>query len=249
MLKRSLPIPNISKKYVVNNHEISVMVGGYDFKDVYLPIMVNSSVFVNSKYDDLHKYIFSNENGFIIKFYDNKIIGIVFGIRYGNTLFLSNLASVVHMSYIMGPLKKFALSIIDECKKNNDNLGHIYLANMGSDDKTYTLINGLVSVQTDYNKNGLALYDNMSKINAKALMKYPITTYLLECEQAKIRGNQIKILDLFGNDEEGLINDFEYENIKYAGRSWYKNEDAFVVGKIDNSILKELSSIKERNIN
>ena len=80
-------------------------------------------------------------------------------------------------------------------------------------------------------------------------MKYPITTYLLECEQAKIRGNQIKILDLFGNDEEGLINDFEYENIKYAGRSWYKNEDAFVVGKIDNSILKELSSIKERNIN
>ena len=120
---------------------------------------------------------------------------------------------------------------------------------MGSDDKTYTLINGLVSVQTDYNKNGLALYDNMSKINAKALMKYPITTYLLECEQAKIRGNQIKILDLFGNDEEGLINDFEYENIKYAGRSWYKNEDAFVVGKIDDSILKELSIIKERNIN
>lgn len=249
LLKRSLPIPNISKKYVVNNHEISVMIGGYDFKDVYLPIMVNSSVFVNSKYDDLHKYIFSNENGFIIKFYDNKIIGIVFGIRYGNTLFLSNLASVVHMSYIMEPLKKFVLSIIDECKKNNDNLGHIYLANMGSDDKTYTLINGLVSVQTDYNKNGLALYDNMSKINAKALMKYPITTYLLECEQAKIRGNQIKILDLFGNDEEGLINDFEYENIKYAGRSWYKNEDAFVVGKIDDSILKELSIIKERNIN
>ena len=248
LLKRSLPIPYVSKKYTVNNHEISATVGGFDFKDVYLPIMVNSNVFVNSKYDDLHKYIFSNENGFIIKFYDNKIIGIVFGIRYGNTLFLSNLASIVHNSYIIETLKKFILSILDECKNNNDNLGHVYLANMGSDDKTYTLVNSLVSVKTDFDKNGLVLFDNMSKINVKALRKYSIPSYLLDEQKAYERGNQIRILNMFGNEEDNSINDFEYKNIEYSGRSWYKDDDVFVVGDIDDNILNELSDLKERNI-
>ena len=248
LLKRSLPIPYISKNYLINNHEINVSVGGFDFKDVYLPIMVNSNVFINTKYNDLHNFIYSKDNGFIIKFYDNKIIGILFGIRYGNTLFLSNLASVVHINYIMEPLKKFVLSIIEECVKNNDNLGHIYLSNMGNDDKTYTMVNSLVSVKTDFNKNGLALYDNLSKINGKSVKKYPIEPYLLEGSLAYERGNQIRILNMFGNEEDNSINDFEYKNIEYSGRSWYKDDDVFVVGDIDDNILNELSDLKERNI-
>lgn len=243
--KRKLPIPDLVKKYLINNHEITVSIGGYDYNDVFLPMEVESDVFAYLKYDWLHNYVFSNENGFVIKLYDNKLIGLVFGIRYGNTIFLSNLSYVVHSSYIIESIKKFSLDIVNECKKNNDNLGHIYLSNFGSYNKIYSLVNGLVSGLTDYDKNGLVLYDNLSKINSHCLKKYPINNRLFKGNLAYERALNISIIDLFGHSEDNLINDVKVNGVTYAGRSWYKCNDIFVAGTIDDSIIEELSAMRK----
>lgn len=243
--KRYIPIPFMSKKYKVNNHEISISVGGFEYEDAFSPIMVNSNVFVNREYDDLHEYICKNENGFMIKFYDNKLIGLVYGIRYGNTIFLSNLTRIVHLSYILEPLKKFISSIVLECNRNHDNIGHVYLSNYGSIDKIYSLVNNLVCVNTDYVNNGLVIYDNLSKINSRVIKKYSIPEYILiDCDASK-RANKLRLIDLFGNNEEFYLNDFVYNNYKYAGRSWYKDDEYKIIGEIDDNIINQISKIKK----
>lgn len=244
--KRSLPIPDISKKYLVNNHEITVSVGGYDYNDVFLPLLVNSDVMVYSKYDDLHKYIFSNDNGFILKFYDNKLIGLIFGIRYGNSIFLSNVSSIVHSSYIDLPLKKFIEYIVDYCNQNGDNLRHIYLSGNGDVNKLFSLVNSLVSVSTDYDKKGFVLYDDGTKVSGYIKKRYPINPIIYTNEEAVRRANAIKIIDLFGHHEENLINSIDYIDASLASRSWYKDEDIFVIGSISDDIIKEVNIGKER---
>lgn len=244
--KRSLPIPDISKKYLFNHHEITVSVGGYDSTDVFLPLLVNSDVMVFSKYDDLHNYIFSNENGFVLKFYDNKLIGLIFGIRYGNSIFLSNVSTIVHSSYIDLPLKKFINYIVDYCNKNGDNLRHVYLSGNGEVNKLFSLVNNLVSVSTDYCKKGFILYDDETKISSYSKKKYPINSVIYKGEEAVKRANMIKLIDLFGHHEENLINSTNCVNASVAFRSWYKNEDIFVIGPITDDIIEEVNRSKER---
>lgn len=235
LLKRSLPIPDITEKYNINNHEIIVSVGGFDYEDVVCPLMVN---FDTKKYSELYKYVFTNENGFIIKFYDNKLIGVVFGIRYGNSIFLSNLSTIVHPSYITLSLEKFVNSIIEISKKSNDNIRHVYL----SGGKFNKIFNGkILPVLTDYNGFGSVLYDDFIKINSNCLIKYLIKPRYYYEEAACKRASVIRILDLFSHNEEGTINDKDYESATIAGRSWYKDEDTFVVGPIDDTILKEIN--------
>lgn len=244
--KRSLPVPDIERKYRINNHDITVSIGGYDYSDVFLPLVVNSDVFVSLKYDWLHNYVFSNENGFIIKFYDNKLIGIVYGIRYGNSLFLSNLACVVHLNYVMASLEKFVSSLVQECKGKRDNLGHVYLSNYGDSSRIFRRVNGLINGKTDFDDCGSALYDNLSKINSHALRKYGINPKIYKGDDAYKRAYDIAILDLFGNNEEYLVNDIKMNNVKCAGRSWYKIDDIFVAGVIDDSIVSELALVRKR---
>lgn len=235
LCKRSLPIPDISNKYIINNHEISVSIGGYDYEDVFCPLMVNFDIV---KYKDLYNYVFSNENGFIIKFYDNKLIGIIFGIRYGNTIFLSNLSSIVHLKYIISSLELFINSILEE--SHNDNIRHIYLS---LKDEYNKIFNGkLLPVFTDYNGYGKVMYDDFTKISNNSLNKYPILPKYYFNDQAYERAKMIRILDLFKHNEEGTINDKEYCKPFYAGRSWYKEEDAFVIGPISDDIIEEIKN-------
>lgn len=235
LCKRSLPIPDISNKYIINNHEITVSIGGYDYEDVFCPLMVNFDIV---KYKDLYNYVFSNENGFIIKFYDNKLIGIIFGIRYGNTIFLSNLSSIVHPKYIISSLELFINSILEE--SHNDNIRHIYLS---LKDEYNKIFNGkLLPVFTDYNGYGKVMHDDFSKISNNSLNKYPILPKYYFNDQAYERAKMIRILDLFKHNEEGTINDKEYCKPFYAGRSWYKEEDAFVIGPISDDIIEEIKN-------
>ena len=190
------------------------------------------------KYKDLYNYVFSNENGFIIKFYDNKLIGIIFGIRYGNTIFLSNLSSIVHPKYIISSLELFINSILEE--SHDDNIGHIYLS---LKDEYNKIFNGkLLPVFTDYNGYGKVMYDNFTKISNNSLNKYPILPKYYFNDQAYERAKMIRILDLFKHNEEGTINDKEYCKPFYAGRSWYKEEDAFVIGPISDDIIEEIKN-------
>lgn len=241
--KNYLPVSDIEKKYMVNNHIITIKVGGYDYNDVFLPIVVNSDVFVSAKYDWLHNYVFTNNNGFIIKFYDNKLIGLVYGIRYGNCLFLSNLSYVVHSTYIIEPLKKFVLSLVDDMRSNGDNLGHVYLSNYGCNNKFFTMVNDLVNGLTDYSNNGLVLYDDLSKVNCNFNKKYSIKNSLYD--DAYKRAYDLAVLDLFGNGDEFLINDIKIGNVKCAGRSWYKVDDLIVALDINDEIVDEISGLRK----
>ena len=196
--------------------------------------MVN---FDATKYNELYKYVFTNENGFIIKFYDNKLVGVVFGIRYGNSIFLSNLSTIVHPSYITLSLEKFIELIIEISKKSNDNIRHVYL----SGGKFNKIFNGkILPVLTDYNGFGKVLYDDFTKINSNNLKKYSIKPRYYYDELACKRARAIRILDLFKHNEEGTINDKDYEKVVSAGRNWYKNDDVFVVGNIDNKLIDEI---------
>ena len=166
------------------------------------------------------------------------MIGVVFGIRYGNCIFLSNLSIIVHPSYITLSLEKFVNSIIEISKKSNDNIRHVYL----SGGKFNKIFNGkILPVLTDYNGFGSVLYDDFTKINSNCLIKYLIKPRYYYEEAASKRASVIRILDLFSHNEEGTINDKDYESATIAGRSWYKDEDTFVVGPIDDTILKEIN--------
>lgn len=233
LTKRYLPIPDITKKYKINNHEITVSVGGYDYNDVFDILNLEFDL---KKYKDLYNYVNSKEDGFIIKFYDNKLVGVVFGIRYGNCIFLSNLTTIVHKSYITLSLEMFIKSILELSK--NDNIRHIYLSGGNEYNKIF---NGkLLPVLTDYDGYGTILYDDFTKINNNCLNKYIIKPKYYYGSDAVLRANVIRILDLFKHNEEDNINDYESYNASIAGRSWYKNDDVFVVGSIDNNIINEV---------
>ena len=77
-------------------------------------------------------------------------------------------------------------------------------------------------------------------MDSNNLKKYSIKPRYYYDELACKRARAIRILDLFKHNEEGTINDKDYEKVVSAGRNWYKNDDVFVVGNIDNKLIDEI---------
>ena len=180
---------------------------------------------IGHEYDELHEYIVTQETGFIIKFYGEELCGVVYGIRYGNLIILSNLECRENKDKIIEILKKFINKFVNKMKSLGDKVDIVYLASGdGKLNKAYATCVKNIGVKLDYMESSITLYDSFKKINKYSYVKYKIND--MEYKDVSKRANKINILRLIGmNDFEKLIG-YEYVEAIKVGRNWYKdNED------------------------
>jgi len=208
--------------------DVKVEIGGFDIDDVYLGLSSSSKVMVNSKYDELHEFITTKENGFMIKFYKDELSSILYGIRYGNTIILCNLESLENEEKIIDILKKFINNFVNKMKSFGDEIAHVYLSSSnGKLDKVYASCVKNIGIKIDYMENAISLYDNCKRVNKDSFVKYKIVD--MEYSDASKRANKINILRLISQkDYENLIG-YEYIKAIKAGRNWYKDSEDMVL--------------------
>ena len=208
--------------------DVKVEIGGFDIDDVYLGLSSSSKVMVNSKYDELHEFITTKENGFMIKFYNDELSSILYGIRYGNTIILCNLESLENEEKIIDILKKFINNFVNKMKSFGDEIAHVYLSSSnGKLDKVYASCVKNIGIKIDYMENAISLYDNCKRVNKDSFVKYKIVD--MEYSDASKRANKINILRLISQkDYENLIG-YEYIKAIKAGRNWYKDSEDMVL--------------------
>lgn len=208
--------------------DVKVEIGGFDIDDVYLGLSSSSKVMVNSKYDELHEFITTKENGFMIKFYKDELSSILYGIRYGNTIILCNLECLEDEEKIIDILQKFINNFVNKMKSFGDEIAHIYLSSSnGKLDKVYASCVKNIGIKIDYMENAISLYDNCKRVNKDSFVKYKIVD--MEYSDASKRANKINILRLISQkDYENLIG-YEYIKAIKAGRNWYKDSEDMVL--------------------
>lgn len=206
--------------------DIKVEIGGFDIDDTVLSLADN--VMVGEKYDELHRFITTNENGFMIKFYEKELCAIVYGIRYGNTIVLCNLESNVEPLKIIEILKKFINNFVGKMKSFGDDIARIYLSNYdGELDKSYALCVKSIGVKIDYMEKCFCLYNNGKKINKHSVTKYKISD--MKYEDVSKRANKLNILRLISmNDYDNLIG-YSYIEATHSSRKWYKDSDDIIL--------------------
>jgi len=222
--KEVMCVPYISE----NIDGFDVCIGGNDIDDVVLGFELASEVMIGQKYDGLHNFILKNKNGFMIKFYKENLCALVYGIRYGNALFLCNLESNCDKTEIVECLSKFINKVVDKMKLDGDEIVRVYLSSAdGNFDKAFSSCLKSVGVKIDYPENATILYSNGKKINEYALMEYKI----VDAEYSNIneRANKLNILkSINSSDMIGLI-DYEPISAIKVGRNWYSDANDIVL--------------------
>ena len=108
----------------------------------YIKAIGNSQYVVGTIGNDFLHYVLLNKNGCAIGIYDNDIlVGKIYGVRHGNTLYLNGLEGhVENIDNIDKYLKSFANLLINVTSDDNDGINFVTIVN----NDNYTSTNGIV---------------------------------------------------------------------------------------------------------
>lgn len=108
----------------------------------YIKVINNSQYVVGTIGNDFLHYVLLNKNGCAIGIYDNDIlIGKIYGIRHGNTLYLNGLENHIdNINNIEKHLKSFANELINLTSDDNDAINFVTIVN----NDNYTSTNDVI---------------------------------------------------------------------------------------------------------
>ena len=205
--KEKLAVPFLEEKI----DDYRVCVGGFDIDDVTLAL--------SFKNENLCDFIAGDERGFVIKIYRDDLVAIVYGVRYGNTILLSNLDSKLDGD-ILQVLNSFLLKLISLMKQYGDRVSRIYLSREDAlFDRDFSMCLKNIGLKLNNMENADILYSDGDKIKNYISVFYKLPDIIYEDKFT--RGNKINILRLVkARDIEKLI-DYSYIEVDNVGRTWY----------------------------